>query len=274
MKNLLTTSLLVYSLVVAGQSFKVMTYNIRYDNPSDGVNAWPNRKDKLFNLLKIYDADIIGIQEALSHQVTDITAFFSDYTYVGVGRDDGVERGEYAAIIFKKIRFEVLDQNTFWLSEFPQQPGSKSWDAAITRVATWALLKEKTSGRKFLVVNTHFDHVGKEARRQSAELLKQKITELARDVPAVITGDFNFTREEEPYQIMTDGALVELIDPAPVPAGTFCSFDVNSIECKAIDYIFLTNEWRADSYKVIADNNGKYYPSDHLPVMVTLSFTD
>lgn len=274
MNNLLATSLLLYSFVVAGQSFKVMTYNIRYDNSSDGVNSWTQRKGRLLDLLKKYDADIIGIQEALHNQIADISSDLSGYTYVGVGRDDGRQRGEYAAIVFNKTRFELVDQSTFWLSEFPQQPGSKSWDAAMTRVATWALLIDKPSGRKFLIINTHFDHLGKEARKQSAELLKQKITELAPDVPVIVTGDFNFTREEEPYQIMTDGALIELIDPASIPVGTFCSFEVNSIGCKAIDYIFLTNEWRADSYTVIADNNGKYYPSDHLPVMVTLSFTD
>jgi endonuclease/exonuclease/phosphatase family metal-dependent hydrolase len=256
------------------QSFRVMTYNIRYDNPGDGVNQWKDRKQKVFDLIRKYDPDILGVQEALAHQLTDITANAGPYSFVGVGRTDGKKDGEFSAIIYKTDRFDVVDQNTFWLSEQPEVPGSKSWDAAITRIATWAILNEKASGRKFLVINTHFDHIGKEARKNSAAILKEKISALALEIPTVLTGDINCTRDEEPFRILTNSEVIELIDPASNPEGTFCSFEVNSIECRAIDYILLTNEWRADQYKVIHDHDGKYYPSDHLPVMVTLSFSD
>ncbi|HYC85348.1 MAG TPA: endonuclease/exonuclease/phosphatase family protein [Chryseosolibacter sp.] len=257
-----------------GQSFRVMTYNIRFDNPADGVNQWGSRKQKVFDLIRKYDPDISGVQEALVHQLKDITGNARGYTYVGVGRDDGMEKGEFSAIVYKKDKFDVLDQGTFWLSEEPEVPGSKSWDAAITRVATWARFNDKATGRKFFVINTHFDHIGKDARARSAEILKQKISELATEIPSIVTGDLNCTREEEPYQILTNGELVELIDPASDPQGTFCSFEVNSIECRPIDYIMITNDWRADQYQVISDHDGKYYPSDHLPVMITLSYMD
>jgi endonuclease/exonuclease/phosphatase family metal-dependent hydrolase len=275
MRRLIAAVLICFfAFAATAQSLKVMTYNIRFDNPADGVNAWGPRKEKLTGLLKKYDADIIGVQEALIHQITDITTALPDYAYVGVGRDDGKRKGEYSAILFKKDRFTISEQNTFWLSETPDKPGSKSWDAAITRVATWALVKENTAGREFYVINTHFDHIGQEARKQSAELLKNKLTEFKPGIPIVLTGDFNCTREEDPYKVLTDGETLELIDPASMPVGTFCTFEVKGPECRAIDYIFLTNEWRADGYKVIDDNDGVYYPSDHLPVIITLSFTD
>lgn len=259
---------------VAGQALKVMTYNVRFDNPEDGINAWSHRKERVFDLVRKYDPDILGVQEALYHQLAEITSHTGNYSYIGAGRDDGRKKGEFSAIIYKKDRFEVLEEETFWLSERPGKPGSKSWDAAITRVVTWAILTDRLSGRRFLVMNTHFDHIGQEARKKSAEILKQKASDLAPDIPMIITGDLNCTREEEPYQILTNTELIELIDPAPEPGGTYCTFGVGAAPCKAIDYILISNEWRADQYKVIDDNDGKYYPSDHLPVMITLTFSE
>jgi len=272
MRRLLFIVFLCIAADVSAQ-FRVMTYNIRYDNPGDGVNQWKQRKQKVFDLLKKYDPDVLGVQEALEHQLTEIVNT-GGYSYTGVGRDDGKTQGEFSAIIYKKEKFDLIDGNTFWLSETPQVPGSKSWDAAITRIGSWAIFRDKVSGRKFLVLNTHFDHIGKEARKNSADILKQKASELALEIPVIITGDLNCTRGEEPFAILTNGEIIELIDPASSPQGTFCSFEVNGIECRAIDYILVSNEWRADQYKVIDDNDGKYYPSDHLPVMITLSFTD
>jgi endonuclease/exonuclease/phosphatase family metal-dependent hydrolase len=256
-----------------GTAIKVMTYNIRFDNPDDGVNQWSQRKQKVFDLLRTYNPDILGLQEALTHQIEDITAA-NGYIFVGVGRDDGKKKGEYSPILFRKDRFEIVEQNTFWLSETPTKPGSKSWDAAITRVATWAIMKDKLTNRKFLVMNTHFDHIGAEARKNSAAMIKQKASDLAPDIPMIITGDLNTTRDEPPYQILTNNELIELIDPATAVEGTYCTFKVNSEPCRAIDYILLSNEWRADQYKVISDNDGTYYPSDHLPVMITLSYSE
>jgi endonuclease/exonuclease/phosphatase family metal-dependent hydrolase len=254
------------------QSYKVMTYNIRYDNPGDGVNSWSNRKEKVYALLKKYDPDILGIQEALHHQLKDISVNVSEYEWIGVGRDDGKEKGEYSAILYKKSRLEVLEQKTFWLSETPDVPGSKSWDAAITRLVTWIRFKDKATGKTFQVFNTHFDHIGKEARKNSAKLIQKWISELGRkyNEEAIVTGDFNIERTEEPYAVMMDGTN-NLGDSKPESnhEGTFCNFGLNSQPCRGIDYIFTTKKWKTSDYMVIQDNDGKNYPSDHLPVMVT-----
>ncbi len=253
------------------QSLKVMTYNIRLDVASDGVNQWGNRKTKLTTLIKKYDPDIIGVQEALPQQMEDLQKSLPAYAHIGVGRDDGKAKGEFSAIFFKKEKLELMDHSTFWLSETPEVAGSKSWDAAITRIATWGKFKDLKTKKELVVINTHFDHIGKEARRKSAELIKIKSVQLAQKLPLIVTGDFNCTREEPPYAAMMDNVGIPLHDPATSPApGTFCGFEVNSIECKAIDYIFHSNHWINKDYKAITDNDGRYYPSDHLPVIVTL----
>jgi len=260
------------AIISMGQSIKVMTYNIRLDTPVDSVNQWPKRTHKVFALIKKYDPDILGVQEAIHHQLMDLVKNLPEYDYVGVGRDDGKTKGEYSAILYKKKRFNVLEQSTFWLSETPNDPGSKSWDAAITRVASWARLRDTKTKKEFLAINTHFDHIGKEARTNSASLLKRKSTELGKNLPVIITGDFNCSRAEPPYKTMMDTSGIKLIDPIPgQPIGTFCGFKVNGMECRDIDYIFHTSHWTASDYKVIDDNDGVYYPSDHLPVMATFS---
>lgn len=269
---LLFSGLLLSALLADAQSIKVMTYNIRLDTPVDSVNQWPKRTNKVFALINKYDPDILGVQEAIHHQLLDLLKNLPQYDYVGVGRDDGKTKGEFSAILYKKERFKVLKQGTFWLSETPDVPGSKSWDAAITRVASWAKLKDKKTSQEFLAINTHFDHIGKEARRHSANLLKQKANELGKDLPLIITGDFNCTRSEPPYSAIMDPSGIRLIDALPGdPVGTFCGFKVNGIECRAIDYLFYTNQWSSSDYKVITDNDGIYYPSDHLPVMAAFT---
>jgi endonuclease/exonuclease/phosphatase family metal-dependent hydrolase len=274
-KTILLFSALLLSVMFAGaQSIKVMTYNIRLDTPVDSVNQWPKRTQKVFHLIRKYDPDILGVQEAMHHQLMDLVKNLPQYDYVGVGRDDGKTKGEFSAILYKKERFNVLRQGTFWLSETPNIPGSKSWDAAITRVASWAKLKDKRTNKEFLSINTHFDHIGKEARLHSASLLKQQANELGKDLPLIIMGDFNCTRSDPPYSTIMKTEGIRLIDPLPgAPVGTFCGFEVNGMECRAIDYIFHTDHWTASEYKVITDNDGTYYPSDHLPVMTTFTFT-
>ena len=271
MRNITILLVFVFSSLGA-QPVKVMTYNIRYDNPGDGVNQWDKRKSKVFDLLKKYDPDIIGVQEALYHQLTDISDDLRAYQFFGAGRDDGKQKGEHSAIFIRKDRFKILEQNTFWLSKSPEVPGSKDWDAAITRVATWARLEDLRTKRVFLIINTHFDHIGKESRKHAAALLKERAAVLGKDLPVVITGDFNFKREAPPYEVMMDPSGIRLIDTAPGNApGTACGFEVNARPCSAIDYIYHTPHWTAKNYQVVQDNDGKYYPSDHLPVTAELS---
>lgn len=266
--------LIFFVVVVSGnaQDLKVMTYNIRFDNPGDGENQWTKRREKVYSLLRKYDPDIFGVQEALHHQLEDLKKALPDYDYFGAGRDDGKQAGEYSAIFFKKKKFTVDSNTTFWLSETPDVPGSKSWDAAITRVATRGTFTDKETNRKFVLLNTHFDHIGKEARANSAAYIKGQLDFMAKaGVPIILTGDLNCTREDRPYQTLVDSQMQLFFDPAPEnPDGTFCNFGVNSQPCRAIDYILHTKQWKASEYQVIKDNDGKNYPSDHLPVMARL----
>jgi endonuclease/exonuclease/phosphatase family metal-dependent hydrolase len=272
MRHLIFPVIFLLAFSLNGQPLKVMTYNIRYDNPEDGPNRWDLRKEKVFALIKKYDPDVIGVQEALHHQLVDIKKSLKQYDFFGAGRDDGKQKGEYSAIFVRKKRFKVLQQNTFWLSETPEVPGSKNWDAAITRVVTWGKLHDKRSGKSIFMVNTHFDHRGKESRIHSARILTDSAARMAKDLPLIITGDFNFTRDQPPYKVMMDSSILRLIDTAPKKGeGTACGFEAGVRPCTAIDYVFHTDQWTSQNYQVIKDNDGKYYPSDHLPVMVALS---
>lgn len=261
----------LFSAVSPAQSIKVMTYNIRLDTPADSANQWPRRADKVSALIRKHNPDILGIQEAIHHQLTDLLKNLPQYSFIGVGRDDGKTKGEYSAILYKNDRFTVSAQSTFWLSETPDVPGSKSWDAAITRVASWGRLIDENTKVELLIINTHFDHIGTMARTKSAELIKHAATNLGLNIPVIITGDFNCTREESPYAAIMGPQGIVLTDPAPVTApGTYCGFKVSGFACKAIDYIFCSRHWSPSLYTVVQDNDGKYYPSDHLPVMTTL----
>jgi endonuclease/exonuclease/phosphatase family metal-dependent hydrolase len=270
MGRILLTVLILMAMETSAQvrSVKVMTYNIRLDHPVDSINQWPKRDHKVYALIKKYDPDIFGVQEALHHQMEGLRKNLTAYNFVGVGRDDGKTKGEYSAIFFKTDRFKLLEQSTFWLSETSDVPGSISWGAAFTRVATWAKLEDKKKNKVFYILNTHFDHISQDARKQSAELIKTKLASLTGNNPVLVTGDFNCEPTEEPYQVMTSGSTPRLTDshPKELSQGTFCTFKVNA-SCRRIDYIFFSFPWEKIDYKIVNDNNGQYYPSDHLPVL-------
>jgi endonuclease/exonuclease/phosphatase family metal-dependent hydrolase len=250
------------------QTLKIITYNIRLDHPVDSANQWPLRDHAVYALLKKYNPDIFGVQEALHHQMLGLQKNLSQYTSVGVGRDDGDTAGEYTALFFKTKRFKVIEQNTFWLSQTPTLPGSKDWDAAITRIATWAKLRDKKNKTTFVVLNTHFDHIGEKAREESAKLIKQKLLSIAGSMPVIVMGDFNCTDEETPYAVMIGNSAPLLFDAHPKDntQGTYCTFNVGT-PCQRIDYLFFSSHWNLEQYLIIEDHNGKFYPSDHLPVM-------
>ncbi|HEX7069678.1 MAG TPA: endonuclease/exonuclease/phosphatase family protein, partial [Rhodothermales bacterium] len=203
---------------------RAMSFNIRYATESDGEHAWSQRRDLASSVVRFHRPDVVGVQEALIEQLNDLKERLPDYDWVGAGRDDGKTGGEFSAILYRPDRLELLDSDTFWLSETPDVPGSKSWDTAITRVVTWALFRDRTDGARFYHFNTHFDHIGQEARRQSAMLIVERIANRAEDVPAIVTGDFNAEPDEPPYAIMTaalrDARLVSETPPHG-PEGTF-----------------------------------------------------
>jgi endonuclease/exonuclease/phosphatase family metal-dependent hydrolase len=268
--NRLIPILIIISISLHSQSLKVMTYNLRLDTEQDGVNQWGKRKDKVFALILKNKPAVLGVQEALANQIDDLKNNLPDYDYVGVGRDDGKRMGEFSAIFYRKDKFNAVASGTYWLSETPEMPGSKSWDAAITRVATWAKLVNIKSKDTIFVTNTHFDHIGKVARENSASLIKTRINKLAGKLPVILTGDFNIEPTEPPYSIITNGDAFNLQDSGKGNhQGTYCTFAVGT-NCKRIDYIFYSVGWKVKKYSVLNQNDGKYYPSDHLPVIATL----
>lgn len=273
MKRFFFIILFFVSNLTMAQNVRIITYNIRFNNPDDGLNAWPNRSSQVSALLDFHQADIFGLQEALIGQIEDIQARLPQMKWVGVGRDDGKKAGEFSPLFYNSEKFTALQQGWFWLSETPEKPGL-GWDAACNRICTWLLLKENKGNDKFMVFNTHFDHLGVKARTESAKLILQKIKELnPSNLPVILTGDFNLTPEQEPIAVITS----ELQDSRSItkeapygPAGTFNGFKFDSPLKDRIDYIFVNNLVEVRQYGVLTDSKDQRYPSDHLPVFVNL----
>ena len=250
--------------------FNVITYNIRMNTPADGVNAWPLRKNKVAALLKFHQADIFNVQEALPEQMDDRASSFPGFSHVGVGRDDGIRKGEHMAIFFNKARFEKLKDGMFWLSESPDKPGL-GWDAACNRTVTWIKLNDKITQKTFYVFDTHFDHMGNKAREESANLILKSIKEINKDnLPLILTWDFNLTKKSLPIQIILK-VLNDAQDKSQTlpygQEGTSGGFDVKVMPEK-IDFVFINEKVRILRHGVLSDSFGLFYPSDHLPVLV------
>jgi endonuclease/exonuclease/phosphatase family metal-dependent hydrolase len=254
----------------------VATFNIRMDTPNDNLDSWKHRKDMVNGLIRFHDFDVFGIQEGFHHQIMDILEP-GGYDYVGVGRDDGKDAGEHSAIIYKKERLLVLDEGNFWLSATPDVPG-KGWDATCcNRICSWAKFKDIETGKEFFFFNVHYDHEGKEARRQSSYLMLSKIKEIANGYPVISTGDFNAVPDSEPIQIiLKDGILNDshevTLQPPYGTKGTFNSFRLNSPMDNRIDYIWVSKDIMVNKYGVLNDVHYGHFPSDHFPVVVNLSF--
>jgi endonuclease/exonuclease/phosphatase family metal-dependent hydrolase len=254
---------------------RVMAFNIRYDNPRDGDNAWPHRKDLAASMLRLHRPDVVGMQEALAGQVEDLAARLPDFAWVGVGRDDGATRGEFAAVFYRRARLTPLENGTFWLSETPAIPGSMGWDAHCVRTVTWGRFRDNATGGPFLFLNTHFDHAGKRARRESALMLLDRVHALAGAAPVVVTGDLNCTEASATYRLLTQGrsaadfrlhdAKVQAETPHHGPTGTFHAF--TGVLRARIDYIFVSKNVRVLRHATLADHRDGRYPSDHMPVV-------
>lgn len=279
MKKYISIFLFLFSsMLLTAQDLNVMTFNIRYNNSGDSLDAWPYRKDKVVSQILFYEVHLLGVQEALHGQLEDMQQRLSSYKYTGVGRDDGKQKGEYSAIFYDTTRLQVLQTKTFWLSETPEVPGSKSWDAAITRVVTWAKFRDRKTKKIFFAFNTHFDHIGKAARRESAKLLLQKIKEIAGNAPAIITGDFNAEPADEPVQVIKDKSNpLYLIDSKEIsktphygPDGTFNGFKNKERSDQPIDYIFIKGRWKVLKHATISETWEGRFASDHFAVMAKL----
>lgn len=251
----------------------VGTYNLRFDTPEDGINAWPNRSEAVKALVRYHELDVFGTQEGLAHQLADLESM-GEYARVGVGRDDGKSAGEHSAIFYRKSRFRPLRKGDFWLSETPDRP-SMGWDAkCCNRIASWVELRDVYSGASFFVFSVHFDHEGVIARRESAKLLIERIKTIAGDRPVICVGDFNTTPETEPIVTMRSllrDAYEISIAPPYGSVGTFNGFRFGEPVTNRIDYIFVSPNIKVLRYAALTDSLDRRYPSDHFPVIARVS---
>jgi endonuclease/exonuclease/phosphatase family metal-dependent hydrolase len=276
MMNKKSITLIVFYLlffVAQAQVVRMATYNMRYDNKGDSLNPWKDRLPVIVQMIQFHDFDVFGGQELLDNQVKGLQEKLTDYEYQGVGRDDGATQGEYSPVFYKKAKYKLLKKGTFWLSETPEKP-SKGWDAALPRVCSWVLLEERAGGRKFYVFNTHFDHRGEQARKQSALLILEQVKKMAGDTPVILCGDFNFDQNHESYTLIKSSPeFKDTYDLARIRMthnGTFNSFNIASTTDRRIDHIFVTRDFEVKRYGILTDSYNGKFPSDHFPVMVEL----
>lgn len=290
------------SVTAIAQEMLVGTYNIRYKNDGDSLRGecWGKRCQVICDQINFMSPSIFGTQEVLHTQLHDLLHGLRNYDYIGVARDDGMTKGEYAAIFYEKSRIRLLDHGDFWLNEPPDRP-ALGWDAACIRICTWGKFKDRRSGKKFYFFNLHMDHVGRVARREAARLVVSKIREIAGKRPVILTGDFNVDQTDEIYNIFTEsGILADAYTTAEVrfaENGTFNDFKPLLKTISRIDHVFLSPNIKTDAYGVLTDSYWtptiestssqkaadapqeisyatytRRNPSDHYPVMVRIKW--
>ncbi|WP_419801668.1 endonuclease/exonuclease/phosphatase family protein [Mucilaginibacter sp.] len=300
--------LLVFFLLITpfafGQQLNLATYNMRNDNANNGDsargNGWKQRLPVIAQLVRFHDFDIFGTQECLFHQLKNLETALPDYTYTGIGRDDGKTGGEFSAIFYKKNKFKLLRHGDFWLSEITDKP-NKGWDAVLPRICSWGAFQDKATGFKFYFFNLHMDHIGVVARRNSAGLVLQKIKQLAGNAPVILTGDFNVDQTSDSYAVINNSGTLKdayLLSPVKYALnGTFNDFNPNNKTDSRIDHIFLSKDFKVKRYGILTDsyrsqkaggseketsanapkevalqNYQARLPSDHFPVMVVAGY--
>lgn len=302
MKKILISIILLCTVCfVYAQKLTVASYNIRLENESDNAqgDGWKQRYPIICQLIKFNDFEIFGAQEVKDGQLGDMLSQLPDYNYTGVGRDDGERAGEYSPIFYKKAKFELLKAGTFWLSETPEKP-SVGWDAALPRICSWGYFKDKESGLKFWFMNLHMDHIGVEARKESAKLVLKKVREMCGKDPVILTGDFNVDQNNESYKLLASSDVLkdsyEVAEICYAPNGTFNNFKADAFSESRIDHIFVSPSLLVNRYGILTDTYRtekeneeaaisanfprevsltKYMarvPSDHFPVKVVLEF--
>lgn len=260
-------------------TFRVMSFNVRNSNSQDGENAWPKRIELFFDTVKQFDADLIGFQEVLARQHDEIKDRLTGYGFSGVARDDGQRKGEWSLVAYRQERFTAVGQGDFWLSETPKVVGSKSWDAALTRLCSWVRLQEKATGQELVFANTHFDHKGVVARQEASRVLSRELSEIAKGVPAILVGDFNINEDNPAYAVLvrptTPGAITwtdayRTVHPARgAEEASFHGFKGGSAGSR-IDFIFHTPHFQATASQIDRTSRDGRFPSDHYAVTAIL----
>ena len=268
------------SAVVYGDELRVMTLNIRNDNPNDGLDNWKYRDHVVASMFAKHKVDVAGLQEVKHGQLLRLNELLPGYAAVGVGRDDGKTKGEYSPIYYRRERFELVGNKTVWLSEKPEQVGSKSWDAALPRIATFAWLRDKTNQQINLLVNTHYDHRGSMARKASSAVIVQWLQRVREKIkPATVTvmGDFNCRENSPPFQeLISKSSLVDSrsrVGNYSGPDSTWCGFK-KVVPGQRIDFVFVDKTMKVESHVTDPTQVKGRFPSDHLPVIIGISLQD
>jgi len=286
MKNPVILLSVIFLIVISGCShkpsaneMKVATFNIRYDNPEDSSYSWQARASQVCSFIRTEKPDIIGMQEVLWSQYQLLDSVLSDYSSVGVGRNDGARNGEMNPVFFRKNRFDLVRNLTFWLSDFPDEPGSIGWGSSLPRIVTWMELVEKTSHKHLFYFNTHFAHDSESARLMSSRVLLKEVGRISEDFPFIVSGDFNMAPTSTGYSILTgpDESVPLLKDSYVItekrPVGPVSTFNGFSDKSKGerIDFIFVRNGMKVLEYKTMVKKDQGIYISDHWPVVAKVS---
>ena len=280
-KFLIVFTLFTLQSFLSAFEIDAVAFNIRFDNPKDGENAWPNRKEMVGKWIESESPDVIGLQEALRHQINDIKKVATAYSEYGVGRDDGKSRGEHCTIFYLKKRFTLdkKDCGTFWFSDTPEKIASKSWGNEIPRICTWARLIHKKTGKGFYLYNVHYDHQSQSSRIGASNLIIERISNRKQsNEPIILMGDFNAAEKnpaitvfkEEPLKLVDTFRVVK---PDEKMVKTFHGFRGGSFMGGKIDHVFiLPKTAKVRSAEIVRFNKDKRYLSDHYPVRAKLSF--
>ena len=260
---------------------RVVSFNVRNSNAKDGDDAWPKRTEMFFDTIKALAPDLIGFQEVLADQHDAIVAKMSGHAFAGVARNDGKRAGEWAMVGFRSARFSEIAHGDFWLSETPEVPGSKSWDAALTRICSWVRLRDKANGREFIYANTHFDHVGKIARQEASKLIARRVATIAAGAPALLTGDLNINEDNPAYAVLVRPEAPDAIrwidayrEVHPQRAPDEASFHAfkGTVKGSRIDFIFHSAHFAAKSAEIDRTSRDGHFPSDHYPVWAVIAW--
>ena len=260
---------------VAADELNVMTFNIRYDNLGDGLDNWRFRSANVAGMFSHHKVAVAGLQEVLHRQLSHLEKRLPGYAHVGVGREDGKQKGEYAPIFFDKDRLELARSDTIWLSETPKKAGSKSWDSSLPRIATLAWFKDRKTGKMLLVVNTHFDHRGAVARRESAALIGRHVKQVNQEkLPVVVMGDLNYLPGSDPYKQFRQAGFQDALEKSEKehqgPRSTWNGFGKAVVKGRRIDFIFVSPDIRVLEHKIdVRQFNGRF-PSEHCPGISSL----
>jgi len=264
-----------HSAAPAAAPLRVVSFNVRNSGARDGDDAWSQRRDQFFDTLARLDPDLVGFQEVLADQHDAIVSRMSSHEFAGVARNDGKRAGEWALLGFRKSRFTEVAHGDFWLSESPEVAGSKSWDAALTRICSWARLRDKTNGREFVYANTHFDHKGVVARQEASKLIARRVAVIAAGTPALLTGDLNINEDNPAYAVLVRPEASDAIrwidafrtvHPQRLPdEASFHAFK-GTVQGSRIDFIFHSEHFVARASEIIRTSRDGHFPSDHYPV--------